>query len=348
MKFVLILGLALHGLFHLLGLKMEGTRLKSRLWIGTALLFFVSAVLVLEKSQIFLIPLFLGVFLSQALIFQTWQQAKFGTVPNLILLCVGVLGAGSYFFSSTYGRDVQALLERPEASAQPRTLKTQDWVGIPRAVRDYIAYAGFLEKPLPRSMRVQFEGRMRSKGKDFFSFSSEQWNAFEDPSRLFFMSARMFGLPILGYHRYRSARAEMDIRIGGLTRVAHFVGNELDVAETVTFFNDLCLLAPGHLIDKRISWVELAPKRVRGTFKNGSVSISAELQFGPEGQLVNFISNDRVEVNEGKRLPFLTPIHGYQTIQGYQLMKDADAVYRYPEEDFVYGQFSLKSIEYKF
>ncbi len=54
-------------------------------------------------------------------------------------------------------------------------------------------------------------------------------------------------------------------------------------ADTVTMFNDMCLMAPATLIDKRITWQTIDDLTVAETFTNQSVTISAVLQFNDEG-----------------------------------------------------------------
>jgi|SRR5579863_4462805 len=89
------------------------------------------------------------------------------------------------------------------------------------------------------------------------NFDSEQFNFTDTPTRLFFMTGRMKGLPVAAYHSYKNGSASMDIRLLSLFTVAHASGNEMDTAETVTYFNDLCIAAPGALIDDRIKWEEI-------------------------------------------------------------------------------------------
>ena len=120
----------------------------------------------------------------------------------------------------------------------------------------------------------------------------------------------------------------------------------MNKAETVTFFNDMCLLAPATLIDKRIKWQTIDEYSVNATFTNQGISISDNLFFNSSGQLVNFISNDRISVSDMKQYPFSTPVHHYQDISGFKLMSEGDAVWHYPDGAFVYGKFKLKSIAY--
>jgi hypothetical protein len=71
-------------------------------------------------------------------------------------------------------------------------------------------------------------------------------------------------------------------------------GPELDRAETVTLLNDMCLLAPSSLIDATIHWESVDSVSVRARYTVGTNTISAMLLFNDEGELVNFVSEDRL------------------------------------------------------
>ena len=157
------------------------------------------------------------------------------------------------------------------------------------------------------------------------------------------------GIPAGGLHLYKNEKAIMKIKIAGLFPVVDASGKEMDQGETVTVFNDMCFMAPATLIDQNIKWEDVDSTTVKASYTNGSISIEAILYFNEKGELVNFISNDRFETADGKvykNYPWITPVHSYQTINGYNLALGAQAIYRHPEGDFCYGEFNIVSVEY--
>ncbi len=119
-------------------------------------------------------------------------------------------------------------------------------------------------------------------------FSADQHSFVDDPARLFYMEASMRGLPVFGIHRYVGEEAMMRIKAAGLVPVGDLAGNDMTRAETVTLFNDLCIMAPGALVEPAISWEAVDAQSVRATFTNGGHSIRAELQFNDAGELIDF------------------------------------------------------------
>ena len=321
------------------------TPLMTLFWLLTALLFLLSATLYLLKSGSWMYTCIIACLLSQVIIVLSWKDAKFGTIANGILLLIALLSLTTRLFELSYKKEANGLVKQRSRLTVP-LLTAADIGHLPVPVQRYLIYCGVLNQPKVLNMQVLFEGQMREKGKDFFSFRSEQYNFFENPARLFFMKAAMYGITVPGYHRYVNATASMDIRLFGQFSVIHQSGPGMDSTETVTLFNDMCLLAPASLIDSRISWETIDSLTVRAVFINQGISISATLYFNTAGQLINFISNDRMAIADHKKIPFSTPVHQYRPVRGFNLMSDADAVWDYPDGKFVYGKFRLKDIRY--
>ena len=187
---------------------------------------------------------------------------------------------------------------------------------------------------------------MREKGKDWFKATSVQYNFYDEPTRLFFMKGKMFGMTIPGYHRYVKAKATMDIRLFGLFPIVKQSGDIMNKTETVTLFNDMCLMVPATLIDKRIQWGPIDSLTTKAIFTNRGISISAILYFNETGQLINFTSDDRTAITDMKRYRFSTPVTDYKNINGINVPTYGEAIWHYPDEEFVYGKFNLKTIQY--
>lgn len=141
----------------------------------------------------------------------------------------------------------------------------------------------------------------------------------------------------------------MDIRLLSLVNVQYQDGKEMDIAETVTWFNDLCLFAPAGFIDKRIEWKSIDSLSSQATFTNNNITISAILYFNTDGELVNFVSDDRYQIvseTNRKAIRFSTPVKNYVEFNGRKFPSYGEAIWNLPEGDLVYGQFNTKKVEY--
>ncbi len=356
MRIALTIVLIFHGLIHFMGFAKAydlGNMAQFTkgipkpmgwLWLLSGLFLITVAILYFLRKDVWPILAILAVLLSQILILLFWGDAKYGTIANVIILAVAIVGFAANRFENTYQND--ALLALGNTQLENEIIKEKDLVHLPVPVQKYLGYVGVLGKPRVQNLKITFEGKMRDKGKDWFQFSSEQYNFIASPARLFFMKAKVKGLSTVGYHAYKNGKASMLIKLLSIFTLVKIDGQELFATETATFFNDLCLFAPATLIDDRITWEVIDDYSTKATFATNGTRISAILHFNEKGQLVNFVSEDRISVAEMKTLPFSTPVKNYRNINGYNLPTYGEAIWHYTNGAFVYGRFNVKSVAY--
>lgn len=236
------------------------------------------------------------------------------------------------------------------SKVEKSVLSESDIIHLPDIVQKYLHFVGVLGKEKVRNFRAEFKGGIRGKSSEpYMKFISVQYNFIEKPTRIFYIIAKKMGLPATGIHIYKNETAIMKIKMFGLFSLVDAKGREMNQGETVTVFNDMCVMAPASLIDKRITWELIDNFTVKATFTNVNISVSAILFFDHNGRLTNFISNDRFETTDGKtyyNYPWETPVLEYKTVNDYNLPSKAKLIYKHPDEDLCYGEFELVNIEY--
>jgi hypothetical protein len=164
------------------------------------------------------------------------------------------------------------------------------------------------------------------------------------------MTASMFLLPIDGYHRFVGSEATMLVKALGLIPVANNAGPEMAQAETVTVFNDMCLMAPATLIDPAVQWDTVDAHTVRATFTRGPNVVRADLVFNDAGELVNFWSDDRRRASTDGRtmtqLRWSTPLRGNRSFGPFRLMGRGEARWHEATGDYAYIELDIDDIAY--
>lgn len=350
----------IHALIHTLGFlksfnlaKVEQllipiSRPLGALWLLSFMLLSLSATLIAISKNWWGIVAIPAVILSQFLIILSWSDAKFGTIPNIIIFLVALVSIGSFLLQYRFENVVKTDFEQNN-SITTEILDESDMVHLPAAVQNYLRYTKSIGKPQVKNFRAEFTGGMRSNPEDeYMKFNSTQYNFYQQPARYFYMSASKMGLPASGLHIYQNQIATFDVKMLNWIPVVSAKGELLDQAETVTLFNDMCLIAPPTLIDKRISWQELDPLTVKAVYTNDKHTITATLYFNQQGEMINFISNDRYHT-DGKNYenyPWQTPVSDYKEINGYLLPSKAKLIYQKPTGDFTYGELVYKDVKY--
>ncbi|MFD0837396.1 DUF6544 family protein [Mariniflexile aquimaris] len=360
MRTIFLVIVLLHGLIHLLGfikafnfqeikeLTLPVSKLEGTFWIIGAILFLIYGILYfINNKQAWLIAI-IAVIVSQILIFYFWKDARFGTIPNLIILIVALVGLGSYLLHSEFTSRVKDDFEKNNQLSTELLTET-DIAHLPIVVQKYLHYTKSVGQPKVKNFRAEFTGGMRSAPNDeFMTLQSLQYNFYQKPSRYFYMTASKMGLPATGLHLYQTETATFEVKLLHWFKVVDSKGDKMNQAETVTLLNDMCVLAPATLIDRRITWETINDSSVKVLFKIGSISISAMLYFNEKGELVNFISNDRYHTDGKKYIsyPWATPVEDYKMINGYLLPSRAQLIYQKPDGEFIYGELVYKSVKY--
>lgn len=362
MKFAFALLLAVHGAIHLMGFakafgfaemqQLHGSigRPMGVLWLAAALACFATALLLFVSPDRWWVAAGVAVTLSQAMIVTAWPDAKFGTAANLVVLIpvvLSLLDLRPSSLRSIYRSKAEHVLTRDRTVS---VVTDADLARLPSPVQTYLRRVGVVGRPRVRNLRAEFLGQMRSGASaGWMTVRAEQVEDFDEPARLFYMTASRSGIPFAGLHVYEGASASMQVRVASLFDVVNARGPEMNRSETVTLFNDMCLLAPATLLGANVAWRPIDDRHVGATFRNRDISVSAELVFGASGDLVNFISTDRDQSADGKtfrRFPWSTPVREYGNVGGQRLPAVADATWTEPSGEWVYARFEVVAIDY--
>jgi uncharacterized protein DUF6544 len=134
-----------------------------------------------------------------------------------------------------------------------------------------------------------------------------------EPARFFYLNGSMMMVPVQGYHRYAGASATMTIKAAALFRVAEAAGRETTQSETVTLFNDMCVMAPGTLIDRSITWDD-------------------RYQLAPDGSM--------------RKLRWSTPLTDYRTRRDFHLASAGEGRWFDPAGEYAYIELTIDDVEY--
>jgi hypothetical protein len=362
MRIFFIVVVAVHGLIHLMGfakafgfaelpqLTQPISRPMGLLWLAAALLALATVGALFLAPRAWWVVGALALAASQVVIVTSWTDARFGTVANLVLLAgvaYGFAARGPWSLHAEFDRD----LARASGVAAPQVLTEADLAPLPEPVRRYVRRAGVVGRPRVRDFHATWTGRIRSDANSaWMAFTAEQLNTLDVPRRFFMMDATSKGLPLDVLHAFDEDGATMRVRLLSVVPVVDAKGAEMTRAETVTLFNDLCVLAPGALVAPSIAWETVDEHTARARFTRGADTIRAELRFNDAGDLVDFDSDDRLALSSDGRVStprkWTTPLRDYAEVGPARVATRGDAMWHPASGRFVYGEFKLTSLAY--
>jgi hypothetical protein len=357
--FLILLGV--HGLIHLLGfakafglaelpqLVLPISRPWGALWLAAGVLTLATGAMLLLAPRWWWAVGAVALVASQAVILSSWGDAKFGTIANVVLLlgvAWGFAHQGPFSLPAEFRRDLAvATPARPGAM-----LADADLAPLPPPVQRYIRASGVVGQPRVQNFRAIWTGRIRGgPDQDWMAFTAEQLNTFDLPRRFFLMDAVMKGLPVDVLHAFDESGATMRVRLLSVKTMVDAGGPVLTRSETVTLFNDLCLLAPGELVGPSVTWEPVDGHTVRAHYTLGPNTISATLRFNEADELVDFASDDRNPSPDGSDSPpirWTTPVGDYGQMGPARVLRKGETKWHPESGAWTYGEFELQSLEY--
>lgn len=242
-----------------------------------------------------------------------------------------------------YKKEVNERFQQP--LNETRIITNADLEQLPQLVANYLIHCGWVGEEIPQNFHLKFEGDFSLKPGKYIKIKSEQYNWFNPPTRIFYIHNWM----IAGRHRYDERGAFMLIKLFGRFQVENAHGAIMDQSELVTYLNDLCIVAPGALVDAPVEWETIDDYSVKATITQFGHTISAILYFNEDWELVNFISTDRIASTDGvtgEKIPWSTPMRDYITIDRRKVPSYGEAIWHYPDGDFVYAKFDVKTVKW--
>ncbi len=361
MKTAFVALLVLHGMIHVLGavkglglapvpqLTLPIARAQGLAWGATAALFVASAALLVASRPALAWPaLAVAVALSQWLIVGAWRDARAGTVANVIALVPLLVALADLRPSSLraqYVRERAALAAPVEAPV----VTDADLAPLPPLLQRYLRRVGVVGRPRVRTMEARFRVGIRSApDAPWMEGTATQINTYPTLSRRFFMTAARAGVPFDALHRFTD-HATMEVRLAGLVTMVNAQGPVMDTSETVTLFNDLCLLAPAALVEVPVAWETLDDRTLRGTFSHQGITVRAALTFNADGDLVDFVSHDRSRSLDGggfARDDWSTPVTEWKGFHGNRLFVRGDGRWGEVARRWPYVRFETLDVVY--
>jgi hypothetical protein len=284
--------------------------------------------------------------LSQAAILSSWSDARFGTIANVILalgVIYGVASEGPWSFRSAYRAEVAL---RGAIVTEEPVVTERDLASLPPPVRQYLRVAGAVGQPRVRSFQARWRGRIRgAPDAPWMAFTAEQYNVIDEPARFFLMDAVRTAVPVDVYHAFHGRAATMRVRLASLVPIVSAAGPEMTRAETVTLFNDICILAPSALVDPRIQWEPIDQRSVRARYTAAGNTIDAVLSFNDAGELVNFVSDDRLVASpDGRRFTrerWSTPSSNYRQFGPWRVASRGEGRWHPASGEYAYIEVEL-------
>lgn len=300
MRYAFAILLSVHGLIHIMGFvrafyltdlnkQISGlSKPIGALWLVAFLLFIISATQFFQNKKWFYIAC-LAVLLSQILIVLEWTSAKFGTLPNVIILLIAIGAYSTYAFHLKADTVSKTLLESNQ-TVTTSTILERDIKHLPEPVQHWLTRSGVIGNGIISSVRLQQKGSMRTKpdGK-WMPFDAQQY--FDVTNASFVWTTQVQAMPVIpmmGCDKLINGEGAMLIKVGGLLPVVNERENDkINSGAMIRYLSEMCWFPTAALKDY-IHWEPIDETSAKAIFTYANQSVSGVFTFTSEGDIKTF------------------------------------------------------------
>jgi hypothetical protein len=319
-------------------------------WLSAFLLLAVAAILFLVKSPNWWIWGLTGVILSQILIFLFWPEAKFGTIPNIIILLVVIVAFAQFTFEKKIQEEIDYI--QKESHIQNSKIITEDMlVDLPPPVRNWLEKSGIVGKPAIRKAHMEqvFEMKLKPEQKNWFRADAEQFFSTYPPA--FVWTAEMQIMPFLGAFgrdKFIDGKGEMLFKLLSIFPVANDGYNPQVNESALQRFLGEIIWIPSAALEDYVAWEMIDDNSAKATVSYKGTSGSGVFTFNDSGELVKFTAMRFMGSGpEAKRMEWFVSALETKEMNGIRIPVRCSATWRLETGDWTWAQFEVKNYTFE-
>jgi hypothetical protein len=304
MRIALTILIGIHGIIHLFGfLKAFGisefnaisqpiSKTYGIFWILTFLLFAITVILILVHSDYWWLSGFMALIISQALIFNYWSDAKFGTIANGIILLVTIIGYSSFSFKNKIKEERITLFE----SSQPISQKIVDKEGLsdlPPIIQKWLTNSGVIGSQLISNVYLvqELQLKMKPEQTGWNNGTAEQYFTIQPPAFNWNINTEMNPvLSVAGRDKFEKGKGEMIIKLFSLIPVAEAKNDKKVNQATLQRYLAEIVWFPSAALSQYIKWENIDDYSARATMEYKGTKGSGEFHFDKDGNFEKFVA----------------------------------------------------------
>jgi hypothetical protein len=358
LRILFALVMFMHGIIHLLGfvkafdlaemsqLTQDISKFTGVLWLINTFLFLGTVVLFLSKKEWWWTLGLFAVVLSQILIMTQWQDAKFGTIANLIILIPVIIGFACWNFNAQVNSETKELLS--ENKIESKIITEEMIKDLPLPVQRWLKYSEVIGKEQVHTVYLKQKGLMKLKPdqKEWIESEAEQYFTIDKPAFIWRVKTSMAGLPVVGRDLFRDGQGKMQIKLVGMIPVVNVVNNpKLNEPALQRFLGEITWF-PAAALSPYIKWEPINDYSAKATMSYGETTGSAVFHFNKKGELTKFVAFRFKDIADPEPKEWIAKVLETKTINGIKVPTKLEASWQLEDGEFTWYKFEISDLAY--
>jgi len=360
MKWFFFFIVIIHAIIHLLGflkafqlaeinqLTQNLSKPMGILWLVALLLLVVSAILFISQNNYWWSIAFAGVILSQILTILFWQDAKFGTIPNIIILFVAIIAFADWSFNRSVDLEISEMLS---AAVDKKEILTEDNITyLPPIVQKWLKNSGAVGKEIIHTVRLKQKGQMKMKPdqEKWYEANAVQYFTVDNPEFIWEVKVDMMPLVYFtGRDMFKDGKGSMIIKILSLINVVNDSDNEKLNQGTMQRYLGEIIWFPTAAVSPYIKWEEVDSLTVKATMTYKNTTGSAVFTFNQNGDFEKFSAMRYMGTEEDSQLKeWIITLNEYAVYGGIKIPVKGEATWKLDDGDFTWYKLEIYDVVY--
>ena len=353
MKIFFLVVLFFHGLLHFIGVSKalrpasipaisdSFSKSEGFLWFTAAILLVGASVACAVRKEWWPIVAIAGVVISQIVIGLSWQEAKYGSLANLIILLVSFNFLSQQRFNSSVNKEVAAV----ENTQQNESFASS----LPPVVQNWLEKSGALDQEILGVHLVQ-EGRMKMKpdGK-WMDFKATEVFNLKDPG--FVWQVEVDALPFVklyGRDMLENGKGAMTIKFYHLINLVNEKDDyKLNSGSMMRYLAEACWFPPAAKASY-LKWEQIDENSAKATFTQNSEQVSGVFEFSEDGLVQSFEGMRFFGTgNKAKQEIWRIENSGIKEFHGILIPQKSSIIWKLESGDFHWLELEIKDLQYR-
>lgn len=360
MKWLFFFIVIIHAIIHLLGflkafqlaeinqLTQNISKPMGILWLIALILFLAAAIQLISNHDLWWITALAAVILSQVLIIIFWQDAKFGTIPNIIILFVAIIAFADWSFNRSVDLEISEMLS---AAVDKKEILTEDNITyLPQIVQKWLKNSGAVGKEKICSVRLKQKGQMKMKPdqEKWYEANSVQYFTVDNPAFIWKVKVEMMPLVYFtGRDMFKDGKGSMIIKILSLINIVNDSDNEKLNQGTLQRHLGEIIWFPTAAVSPYIIWEEIDSLSARAKMNYKGTTGSAVFIFNQNGDFEKFSAMRYMGTEEDSQLKeWIITLNEYAVYGGIKIPVKGEATWKLDDGDFTWYKLEIYDVVY--
>ncbi len=277
-----------------------------------------------------------------------WQDAKFGTIANVIIMLSIILSYGKWSFNTMVRNELKPFL--PSVTFKKMAVTREEVASLPLVVQKWLKHSNVIGKEFTQTVHLKQKGEMRTApdGK-LMLFKAEQYFTTQKPGLIWLADVEAAPeIYLAARDKYEDGKGHMLIKLLTLFPVADAKGKEINQSAMVRYLAEI-IWFPSASLNNYIRWEQVDSATVKATMTYGGATASGFFKFNENGDVVSFEAKRHYYRKDGSTLEdWFAQIEpqGYKEFKGVKIPTKVTATWKLKEGDFTWLNMEISEIHY--